>query len=88
MRFKNYKHPNHVGSERIRIAFLWFPKKIGGEKRWLEISAWKQKQYYNPYSPTNWYWKDKCWIDQELNEKQEWIEHQNYKPDDIWKIID
>jgi hypothetical protein len=33
-----YYPPN--GTERIRNKFLWFPKKINGECRWLEKASW------------------------------------------------
>ncbi len=35
------------GSLRVRNAFLWLPKKIDGEWRWLEWAEWKE-MYYRP----------------------------------------
>lgn len=34
-----WQHPN-ADEERTRTAFLWFPKRIGDESRWLERATW------------------------------------------------
>jgi hypothetical protein len=44
---------------RIRSGFLFFPRCIGGERRWLERATWEQK--YCP-SYTGEYWEDTRWI--------------------------
>lgn len=35
--------PNQL---RIRRAFLWSPKTIMKERRWLERASWTEKYYY------------------------------------------
>lgn len=30
------------GDTRTRTGFLWLPKKLSGEWRWLERATWKQ----------------------------------------------
>lgn len=30
------------GDNRVKTRFLWFPKCIHGEKRWLERAAWRE----------------------------------------------
>lgn len=38
-----------LGDERIIESFLWFPKCIDNEWRWLEFARWREKTiYYNP----------------------------------------
>jgi hypothetical protein len=48
--------------ERTIISFLWFPKCIENEWRWLCFSKIKQKYYSGDYydSPM---WMDLKWID-------------------------
>jgi len=41
MRFYGHK----FGDRRRKTAFLWFPKVIGGEWRWLEETTWEM--FYN-----------------------------------------
>jgi hypothetical protein len=31
---------DQLGAQRIRHRFLWFPKRIGDETRWLETACW------------------------------------------------
>jgi hypothetical protein len=39
MRWK-ISYPKH-GDKRPRSRFLWFPKTIKGERRWLEYATWE-----------------------------------------------
>lgn len=32
-----------VGDKRVRSAFLLLPRRIAGETRWLERSAWEEE---------------------------------------------
>lgn len=58
MRWKLIKHEEH--QEIITSKFLWFPKLIGDEYRWLERTAWLQHELWSAYS--GWYWVDDRWI--------------------------
>lgn len=31
-----------LGETRVRTRFLWWPKELGGEWRWLERASWVQ----------------------------------------------
>ena len=44
---------------RIKTRFLFFPKTIGYEKRWLEFATWYEK-YYEPF------WESESWIDDSM----------------------
>lgn len=35
-----------VGDKRVKTKFLWFPKKIGTEIRWLETATWVEVFVY------------------------------------------
>lgn len=39
------------GEERVISAFLWWPRTIGGETRWLETASWRQ-------------WLEACFFDE------------------------
>lgn len=39
-----FHHPNpQEGERRVRRAFLWWPRTIGNETRWLERAAWVEE---------------------------------------------
>jgi hypothetical protein len=42
MRFKPDR-PNTRGERRTKRAFLWLPKLIGDEWRWLEMASWVEE---------------------------------------------
>lgn len=54
-----WKRPNSY-SERIIIRFLFFPRTIQGETRWLEFARIKQ-YYWLPEHGPGW-WTDKEWM--------------------------
>lgn len=57
MRWKKQPEPQH-NEKRIKRGFLFFPKRINLEWRWLEIAEWNES-YYD--SHTRWFaysWKD------------------------------
>ena len=56
MRLK-YDDPSD-GNERIRSRFLFFPRYIQGEARWLERAKWLQR-YDTNYADDG--WKDVSW---------------------------
>lgn len=35
-------NPMRIGDKRIKSRFLFFPKNIYGECRWLEIATWEE----------------------------------------------
>lgn len=39
------KEPTVVGDVRTKSRFLWFPKRIGNEMRWLERATWTEEAY-------------------------------------------
>ncbi len=49
-----------VGDRRIiECKFLWFPKRIGNQTRWLERASYDQEYVRGmPYD----FWKDSKWI--------------------------
>lgn len=52
----NKKPKPQLGDVRIVKKFLWFPKCINGEYRFLEVAIFKQKYDYCV-------WEDIEWID-------------------------
>lgn len=59
---------SNIGEEgRVRVInkFLFFPKRIGNEVRWLEKSSIKQKLHY-VFDVTSgsiwWEWRDVEWV--------------------------
>ena len=40
---------------RIKKRFLWWPKKIGEETRWLEIAEWKEQWIEYDYCKSGYY---------------------------------
>lgn len=76
---KNY------GKKRVKTKFLFFPKKINHELRWLEKAMWVQKVDYDvkvsgsgySYESTRkYYWKDIDWLDNYQKEESdiEWLD--------------
>ena len=58
MKWKDRPTPPMYSHKRTKRAFLWFPKKIGGETRWLETASWKER-----YLPTHHYSDDpSSWV--------------------------
>lgn len=60
MRFSH--HIPIEGEERFRKRFLWLPKRIGEETRWLELGRW-----HEVYSERRWkgeeFWQPLAWFD-------------------------
>ena len=46
-----------IGEERARSGFLFFPKEVFGEWRWLEFAKWKERVNIN------YKWEIQGWID-------------------------
>lgn len=79
MRHKWYKKEKlKIGDTRVISKFLFWPKTIGGETRWMENVSIEQETYYyshttkgaNRFRPfhndpsTNYKWQDNCWLDE------------------------
>ena len=61
MRFVK-ENPEH-GTERIMIRFLWWPKTINGETRWLETTSWREEWVRGSrVSACGDFWKGREWI--------------------------
>lgn len=63
---KNYNY----GTKRVKIKFLFLPKKINHELRWLERGMWIQEVDYTlhfyDYGLTKfrkYFWRDVEWLD-------------------------
>ena len=65
MRFYGHKD----GEIQIKTGFLFFPKEIGTEIRWLETATWA-KRYYRFLSGPGGFWIDKRWED-DINHGEE-----------------
>lgn len=50
-----------VGTKRHRRRFLWFPKTIQHETRWLEVAAWVE---IVAHSHKSWWWFPMRWDDE------------------------
>lgn len=69
MRWKTKPKPQWLDT-RIKERFLFFPKKIDNEWRWLEKA--KYKQQYEIWRDNGLHlvdWVDKEWIDEVKNER-------------------
>ena len=57
------------GQQRIISKYLFIPKRIGDEKRWLERVSIKQTLYYMfdvTCGATWWEWRDTEWVENVL----------------------
>lgn len=53
------------GTLRRRKRFLWFPKTIDGQTRWLETAEWQEYSYRmtDPTSASDWIsWIPNRWL--------------------------
>jgi len=64
---KDSKNKRLVGTTRIIRKFLYFPKEMDGEKRWLEIVYIEQRRCRdrNYLNKTKNWWDDVRWVDSE-----------------------
>lgn len=46
------------GQQRIKTRFLWMPKTINRQTRWLETASWVQRA---TVMPEIYFWVDECW---------------------------
>lgn len=71
MRFKHSpKAPWPIdGTIRLVSRFLWCPKRMGGETRWLEWATWEERVVYwvNALTKerTRWSWEPTEWVEPE-----------------------
>lgn len=58
-----YKEHHHYNSKRSRRRFLWLPKTIGLETRWLEFATWNEEYVRGSnVSACGDFWKVTHWI--------------------------
>lgn len=50
-----------LGSNRARFSFLFFPKTIGGETRWLEFARWGEEVVRGKLTGLL-YWRETGWL--------------------------
>lgn len=60
MKWKQVEFKN----EKIVSGFLFFPKTIDGETRWLEFAKWKKKFFGDGGGMMGGAWFDQEWIDE------------------------
>ena len=68
MRFMVKDHERMLGQIRFKVKFLWFPKEIEGEVRWLERAMYSQEYkkilvHHHGYSCDEYHWVDRQWED-------------------------
>ena len=55
--------PPSLGSSREIKVFLWFPKTIQSERRWLEVAVIKQVRVRRSMGFSyECYWQDREWV--------------------------
>lgn len=61
------KRSPKVGDLRSRSGYLFFPKKIQGQWRWLEQASWTERyslDWVSSFSGTHYYkWKSIAWVE-------------------------
>lgn len=60
MRWKKKYSPLVDHRFKLKTAFLWLPKCLGGEWRWWEKATWEQ-QYFTEFEKEG--YMDKRWVD-------------------------
>lgn len=51
------------GTTRLKTRFLFFPREIGNERRWLERATWEEMAEVPYRNQTLVYWRPTCWVD-------------------------
>ena len=55
-----------AGTKRERKGYLWLPKRIGLETRWLEVAVWEEEVaiWVDVWSKerTRWTWEPTRWL--------------------------
>lgn len=67
---KTYKDQPKPYDERVVTKFLWLPKRIKDETRWLETTTWIEKYTINVswgiFTVFTYFdWKDWKWVDED-----------------------
>ena len=61
-----WKHdpPPKKGETRTVTRFLWFPKRIGRETRWLEVASWTERAsvFERMEGGVDWVWMTDSWV--------------------------
>lgn len=64
MRWRPYQH----GDVRMITKFLWLPKTIGKQTRWLECVSYRQSYHVTQGGLHRVvFWQDEVWIDDNSN---------------------
>ena len=50
-----------IGDRRFPQRFLWLPKTLDGETRWLEEARWEEQRDYSPKGRGP-YWRALGWL--------------------------
>ena len=58
----NHKPLSDENDKNIISKFLWFPKRIGYQTRWLEWVTWKREYKYYWWCDSG-KWVDLDWVD-------------------------
>ncbi len=53
-----------IGARRQKTRFLWLPKTVDGETRWMERVTWEERWGRDQSYDTPW-WAPRRWIDAE-----------------------
>lgn len=54
---KEYKNREMMGQKRTVTKFLWFPKTLNSETRWLEVATWSEEyRQFVAYAGFNYRW--------------------------------
>ena len=62
MRLVDKRSRPEGGDSRTKKGFLFLPKRIGNETRWLEFATWKQFCYWE-LNGEFYKWVDYKWVD-------------------------
>ncbi len=52
-----------IGDKRVRSRFLFLPKRIKSERRWLEVAKWEEQFVLDIYE--GFYWRPIRWVERE-----------------------
>jgi hypothetical protein len=66
-------------SMKITTRFLWLPKTIQSETRWLERATWIGRvvtwEDKRTHESIDWQWEDERWLDSDEEVEQARVEH-------------
>ena len=59
------------GAVRYKTAFLWYPKTIGVETRWLERARWRECFKVDSFGGAR--WREDAWLEPERVARGSWL---------------